>query len=97
MIALWLFAGSLPQTESIALYYCPVCRRFLSALLAYALYSSLLLNLRLRIIWCAVASKASVPAFSVLLSGRSAKCMAGCVGGSGHYADSDGHDHGIDG
>ncbi|VFR99918.1 glycerol uptake facilitator GlpF [Salmonella enterica subsp. enterica serovar Typhimurium] len=48
----------LPQTESIALYYWPSLPALLAALCwRMCFIVAFLLNLRLRIIWCAVASK----------------------------------------
>ncbi len=55
-IALWLFA-CFPKQKVLPYIIAQFAGAFGGALLAYVLYSSLLLNLRLRIIWCAVASK----------------------------------------
>ncbi|UQQ17897.1 aquaporin [Salmonella sp. WGH-01] len=55
-IALWLFA-CFPKQKVLPYIIAQFAGAFGGDLLAYVLYSSLLLNLRLRIIWCAVASK----------------------------------------
>ncbi|VEB57769.1 glycerol uptake facilitator GlpF [Salmonella enterica subsp. enterica] len=96
-IALWLFA-CFPKQKVLPYIIAQFAGAFGGALLAYVLYSSLFTEFETahHMVRGSVESLQLASIFQYL-SGRSAKCMAGCVGGSGHYVDSDGHDHGIDG